>query len=64
MLIGLGSAGTNIVEAFMNHKKTKELMKNDITRLSLMAVDIADPEIRKLQESRLFRFHFQIPRGV
>jgi hypothetical protein len=53
MLIGLGSAGTNIVEAFMNHKKTKELLKNDITRLSLMAVDIADPEIRKLQESHV-----------
>jgi hypothetical protein len=51
MLIGLGSAGTNIVEAFMNHKKTKELLKSDITRISLMAVDIADPEIRKLQES-------------
>ena len=51
MLVGLGSAGTNIVEAFMNHKKTKELLKNDITRLSLMAVDIADREIRKLQES-------------
>ena len=51
MLIGLGSAGTNIVEAFMNHKKTKELLTSDITRLSLMAVDIADSEIRKLQES-------------
>ena len=51
MLIGLGSAGTNIVEAFMNHKKTKELLTNDITRLSLMAVDIADREIRQLQES-------------
>ncbi|MCJ7613412.1 hypothetical protein MUO71_01410 [Candidatus Bathyarchaeota archaeon] len=51
MLIGLGSAGTNIVEAFMNHKKTEELLKSDITRLSLMAVDIADSEIRKLQES-------------
>jgi hypothetical protein len=53
MLIGLGSAGTNIVEAFLNHKKTKELLKSDITRLSLMAVDIADPEIRKLQESNV-----------
>ena len=53
MLVGLGSAGTNIVEAFMKHKKTKELLKSDITRLSLMAVDIADPEIRKLQESAL-----------
>lgn len=53
MLIGLGSAGTNIVEAFMNHKKTKELLKSDITRLSLMAVDIADREIRQLQESHV-----------
>jgi hypothetical protein len=53
MLVGLGSAGTNIVEAFMNHKKTKELLKSDITRLSLMAVDIADSEIRKLQESAI-----------
>ncbi|MDH5375391.1 MAG: hypothetical protein OEW95_06215 [Candidatus Bathyarchaeota archaeon] len=51
MLIGLGSAGTNIVEAFLNHKKTMELLENDITRLSLMAIDIADPEIRSLQES-------------
>jgi flagellar biosynthesis regulator FlbT len=50
-LIGLGSAGTNIVEAFLKHKKTAELLKNDITRLSLMAIDIADPEIRALQES-------------
>jgi len=51
MLIGLGSAGTNIVETFLNYKKTKELLENDITRLSLMAIDIADPEIRSLQES-------------
>jgi hypothetical protein len=51
MLIGLGSAGTNIVEEFMTHKKTKELLKSDITRLSLMAVDIADREIRQLQET-------------
>ena len=50
-LIGLGSAGTNIVEAFLKNEKTMELLKNDITRLSLMAVDIADPEIRDLQES-------------
>jgi transcriptional regulator len=50
-LIGLGSAGTNIVEAFLSSKKTMELMENDITRLSLMAIDIADPEIRSLQET-------------
>ncbi|HEX9262008.1 MAG TPA: hypothetical protein VF893_05720, partial [Candidatus Bathyarchaeia archaeon] len=50
-LIGLGSAGTNIVEAFLNSQKTSELLKNDITRLSLLAIDIADSEIRSLQES-------------
>ena len=50
-LIGLGSAGTNIVETFLNSEKTAELLKNDITRLSLLAIDIADSEIRSLQES-------------
>jgi len=50
-LIGLGSAGTNIVETFLKNKKTMELIGNEITRLSLLAVDIADPEIRALQES-------------
>jgi hypothetical protein len=50
-LIGLGSAGTNIVEAFLSNKKTKELLENDITRLSLLAIDIADPEIRSLLET-------------
>ncbi len=50
-LIGLGSAGTNIVEAFLNSQKTQELLENDLTRLSLLAIDIADPEIRCLQES-------------
>jgi hypothetical protein len=50
-LIGLGSAGTNIVEAFLANRKTKELMENDLTRLSLLAIDIADPEIRSLQET-------------
>jgi hypothetical protein len=50
-VIGLGSAGTNIVEAFLLNEKTVDLLKNDITRLSLLAIDIADPEIRALQES-------------
>jgi hypothetical protein len=50
-LIGLGSAGTNIIEAFLKNEKTMELLQNDITRLSLLAIDIADPEIRALQES-------------
>lgn len=50
-LIGIGSAGTNIVETFLNSKKTAKLLQNDITRLSLLAIDIADSEIRSLQES-------------
>jgi hypothetical protein len=50
-LIGLGSAGTNIVEAFLKSEKTMELLKSDITRLSLLAIDIADPEIRALQDT-------------
>ena len=47
----MGSAGTNIVEAFLKDKKTAELLESDITRLSLLAIDIADSEIRSLQES-------------
>ena len=58
-MIGLGSAGTNIVEAFLSNKKTKELMENDLTRLSLLAIDIADPEIRSLQET-----HEQIQKSM
>ena len=50
-MIGLGSAGTNIVEAFLKSQKTKELLENDLTRLSLLAIDIADPEIRSLLET-------------
>jgi hypothetical protein len=50
-LIGLGSAGTNIVETFLSSEKTMELLRNDITRLSLLAIDIADPEIRSLLEA-------------
>ena len=50
-LIGLGSAGTNIVEAFLTHKKTMELLQKDITRLACLALDIADAEIIALQET-------------
>jgi hypothetical protein len=51
-VIGLGSAGTNIVEAYLNSQKTIELLQSDIARLSLLAIDIADPEIRALQETQ------------
>ena len=47
----MGSAGTNIVESFLTNAKTRELIENDLTRLSLLAIDIADPEIRSLQET-------------
>jgi tetratricopeptide (TPR) repeat protein len=50
-VIGLGSAGTNIVETFLACQKTRELLESDLTRLSLLAIDIADPEIRSLQET-------------
>jgi len=33
------------------NQKTRELLENDITRLSLLAIDIADPEIRSLLEA-------------
>ncbi len=55
----MGSAGTNIVESFLSHKKTRELIENDLTRLSLLALDIADPEIRSLQET-----HEQIAKSL
>jgi hypothetical protein len=55
----LGSAGTNIVESFLVNKKTRELIENDLTRLSLLAIDIADPEIRSLQET-----HEQIAKSL
>jgi hypothetical protein len=63
-LIGLGSAGTNIVETFLSNKKTKELMENDLTRLSLLAIDIADPEIRSLQETYEQTVRSMIKAGV
>ena len=47
----MGSAGTNIVEAFLTNKKTMELLQSDISRVSLLAIDIADSEIRALQET-------------
>jgi hypothetical protein len=63
-LIGLGSAGTNIVEAFLTNKKTMELLGNDITRLSLLAIDIADPEIRALQESHEKTLKAMVKAGI
>ncbi len=63
-LIGLGSAGTNIVETFLNDQKTMELLSSDITRLGLLAIDIADPEIRSLQESNEKMLKSMVKAGI
>lgn len=50
-MIGLGGAGSNIVEAFLKDEKTLSLLENDISRVSAMALDIADADIKSLQET-------------
>jgi len=50
-LVGLGGAGTNIVESFLKNEKTMGLLESGVTRLSLMALDIADPDIKSLEEA-------------
>ena len=50
-LVGLGGAGTNIVESFLKSEKTMELLESGASRLSLMALDIADPDIKSLEEA-------------
>ena len=50
-MVGLGGAGTNIVESFLKYEKTLELLESGVTRLSLMALDIADPDIKRLEET-------------
>jgi hypothetical protein len=48
-MVGLGGAGTNIVESFLKEEKTLELLESGVTKLSLMALDIADPDIKSLE---------------
>jgi len=50
-MVGLGGAGTNIVEHFMKDEKTLEMLDQGSTRLSMMAMDIADPDIKSLDET-------------
>jgi len=50
-IIGLGSAGTNIAEFFLKNSRTMELLKSEATRLSILTIDIADAEIKKIQET-------------
>jgi len=50
-MVGLGGAGTNIVEHFLKDDKTMELLDSGATRLSMMAMDIADPDIKSLDDT-------------
>lgn len=50
-IVGLGGAGTNVVENFLKNDKTMQLLDSSATRLSLMAMDIADPDIKSLDEA-------------
>jgi len=50
-MVGLGGAGTNIVESFLKNEKTLELLDSGVTKLSLMSLDIADPDIKSLEDT-------------
>jgi len=50
-LVGLGGAGTNIVEEFLKTPKTMDLLDRGASRLSMMALDIADPDIKSLEDT-------------
>ncbi|RLE53091.1 MAG: hypothetical protein DRJ33_01990 [Candidatus Methanomethylicota archaeon] len=50
-IIGLGGAGTNIVETFLSDERTINLLKREGIRLSLMALDVADQDIKSLQHT-------------
>lgn len=50
-LIGLGGAGTNIVETFLDDERTIALLKREGVRLSLMALDVADQDVKSLQHT-------------
>jgi len=50
-MVGLGGAGTNIVEHFLKNEKTMELLDSGATRLSMLAMDIADPDIKSLDDT-------------
>lgn len=50
-LVGLGGAGTNVVENFIKNEKTMDLLGSGATRLSMLAMDIADPDIKSLDDT-------------
>lgn len=51
-LIGLGGAGVNIVEAFINNRKGLiPMLKKEGIRVSCLAIDVADHDIQSLEAS-------------
>src|SRR4030042_5754387 len=50
-LVGLGGAGSNVVENFVKNEKTMDLLSSGATRLSMLAMDIADPDIKSLDDT-------------
>lgn len=51
-LIGLGGAGTNVIEAFINNRKGLiPLLKKEGIRISCLAIDVADHDVQSLEES-------------
>jgi hypothetical protein len=51
-LIGLGGAGVNIVEAFIdNRRELIPLLKKEGIRISCLAIDVADHDIQSLEAS-------------
>lgn len=51
-LIGLGGAGVNILEAFINNRRELiPLLKKEGIRISCLAIDVADHDIQSLEAS-------------
>ena len=49
-LVGLGGTGVNVIEAFIrNRKGLIPLLKKEGVRVSLLALDVADHDIRSLE---------------
>ena len=48
-IVGLGGTGANVIEAFIqNRENLVSLLKNEGIKVSLLALDVADHDIRSL----------------
>ena len=48
-IVGLGGTGVNVIEAFLqNRENLVPLLKNEGIKVSLLALDVADHDIRSL----------------